>query len=559
MRFRPLHWRWVFLLLAGASGGIRAWAAPATLATVLTNGPTANRFNIVVLSEGYTSNELSQLFLADATDAVSALLAHEPYQEYQGYFNAFAISVASAQSGSSHPVSGRTANTYFQSTYDQTDRIITIPAAGQAEVDALVQEFLPQCDLSVLLVNDPVSGGSDGFNKTAIVSTGPDVSDIFTHETGHVVGGLGDEYTNSYPGFPNIEEPNTTQETRRDYIKWRAWIDSSTPIPTPATYRYTDVIGLFEGAHYHATGWYRPKFDCLMHTINPDESFCEVCREAMVLAISRRVRLVDNFAPANTNLAVAPNQSVLLRLELLQPATHDLDVQWFEDGVALNGATNVVLNLQLPGPEGHVVSAVVQDNTAFVRTDPTNILRQTVTWTINGGFSNLVQTLEVSLIANIQGAVSSTGSTVVRARVVTRDIITALNQAPRGATFSTGAKLLFLSSLAGGSPRIVVRDPAQPNSIDTDVSNWFTKGILGAVTSSTTSSAGRTTGTRRAISQLAFASADLTLNLVGLARIALPSGVMTANVVGSGTVAQAPAVFQGTITLSRTTAQRLQR
>jgi hypothetical protein len=70
--------------------------------TILTNGPVSNRLNIVVLSEGYTTSQLAQ-FPADATNAVNALLSHAPYQEYKAYFNAFAIKVASSQSGSDHP------------------------------------------------------------------------------------------------------------------------------------------------------------------------------------------------------------------------------------------------------------------------------------------------------------------------------------------------------------------------------------------------------------------------------------------------------------------------
>ena len=56
---------------------------------------------------------------------------------------------------------------------------------------------------------------------------------ILTHETGHVLANLGDEYTNAHPGFPNTEEPNTTRQTESALIKWRVWMDSGTPVPTP--------------------------------------------------------------------------------------------------------------------------------------------------------------------------------------------------------------------------------------------------------------------------------------------------------------------------------------
>ena len=114
--------------------------------TILTNGPVSNRLNIVVLSEGYTTNQLAQ-FPVDATNAVNALLSHQPYQEYSNYFNAFAIEVASSQSGSDHPAYGSYVNTYFNSTYDPaSDHLITIPpnfadtnySHGQGKVDALL-------------------------------------------------------------------------------------------------------------------------------------------------------------------------------------------------------------------------------------------------------------------------------------------------------------------------------------------------------------------------------------------------------------------------------------
>jgi len=77
---------------------------------------------------------------------------------------------------------------------------------------------------------------------------------ILVHESGHTLGNLGDEYTTSYPGYPDTEEPNTTTQTNILLIKWRAWIPNGTPIPTPPTGTYQNTVGLFQGAHYH-THW----------------------------------------------------------------------------------------------------------------------------------------------------------------------------------------------------------------------------------------------------------------------------------------------------------------
>src|SRR6266566_2811260 len=324
----------------------RSLAQPA-IQTLLTNGPVSNRLNVVILSEGYTTNQLPQ-FLVDATNALNALLSDLPYLEYRSYFNAFAISVASNQSGSDHPSYPQYRDTYFNSSYDPiSDRLITIPpnsqdtnySHGQGKVDALLQTFMPKRHLPVLLVNDLVYGGSDGFYKTAIAAVAAGSSDILAHETGHVLANLGDEYATPYPGFPDTAEPNTTRETRPDFIKWKAWIATNTPIPTPPTDPYSSVIGLFAGAHYHPTNWYRPKLDCTMnHNASP---FCEVCAEALVLAIYQQVRPIDSFAPANTNLSISAPQPLTFNLSLLRPLTHDLDVQWLTNGTAVAGATNV--------------------------------------------------------------------------------------------------------------------------------------------------------------------------------------------------------------------------
>src|SRR5271169_628314 len=108
--------RVAFALLAG--GALIAHGQP-SMTTIVANGPVSNRLNIVFFSEGYTNHQMGE-FLAAATNAANALLvgpnsSQPPYAEYRSYFNAYAIFVASPQSGSSHQ--GLARNTYFGSTY----------------------------------------------------------------------------------------------------------------------------------------------------------------------------------------------------------------------------------------------------------------------------------------------------------------------------------------------------------------------------------------------------------------------------------------------------------
>ena len=121
-------------------------ASAQTIQQILTNGPTATRINIVFLSEGYTTNQLGQ-FSIDATNVLNKLLSTPPFSQYSNYFNAFAISVASVESGSDHPCSGTYKNTYFNSTYDSYDtaRLITIPP--NRYTNTIICNVFPQPDL----------------------------------------------------------------------------------------------------------------------------------------------------------------------------------------------------------------------------------------------------------------------------------------------------------------------------------------------------------------------------------------------------------------------------
>lgn len=363
------------------------------LQTLWESGPVSNRFNIVFLSEGYTTGELAS-FAADATNALNAFLARQPFAEYRNCFNAFAISVASSESGSDHPAYGVYRNTYFNSRYDAvSDRLITIPpnvadanyAHGQGKVDALLKSLLPSCHLPVLLVNDLAPGGSDGgLDKTAIAYAGPGLGDVLLHETGHVIAGLGDEYTNAYSGYPAIEEPNTTREARSNYIKWRAWIPGGVPIPTPATPAYTGVVGLFRGGHYSASDWYRPKFDCCMNHSATAE-FCEVCTEALVLSLYRKARPIDSFSPTQTNLLVSATEPLRFSVGVLEPMTHRLNLEWQLDGKVQQEETNGVFWLRPDQlDEGkHLLEVRVRDLAPLVRNDPNDLLSQTLAWTVD--------------------------------------------------------------------------------------------------------------------------------------------------------------------------------
>jgi hypothetical protein len=113
--------------------------------------------------------------------------------------------------------------------------------------------------------------------------------------------------------------------------------------------------------------------------------FCSVCQEALVTAIYAKARPMDLHAPVADSLTVtSATQQLTFSLDLLQPATHSLGVQWRTNGVTVTGATNPVFNLwpvQL-GNGTKTVEADVWDPTAMVRTNSPN-LKQTNVWTLS--------------------------------------------------------------------------------------------------------------------------------------------------------------------------------
>jgi hypothetical protein len=354
----------------------------ATIQQVVSNGPTNRRLNVVVFSEGYTSSQLPKFLSTDVPLLLNHLFATEPFQEYAPYYNAFAISVASAESGSDHPSQGIFHNTFFNSTYETggVTRLLTLDGTGYFRADSLLQLLMPEYDLVFVIVNDPVYGGSGG--SIAVTSINSSAPEIVVHETGHTMAHLGDEYATATPGFVGNETPNTTAQTDRDLIKWGTWILETTPIPTPQTSAYGGVVGLFEGASYEATGWYRPKLNCKMQTLG--FPFCEVCGEALVKASYALINPIDSLSPAPGPIALGDSQSVALTAQPIAPATHALEIRWLDNGLAIPGAasSNFTAASRSLGNGSHAITARVDDSTSFVRSDPQRLLVDSASWAI---------------------------------------------------------------------------------------------------------------------------------------------------------------------------------
>src|ERR1044072_6919570 len=226
--------------------------------TIINNGSSANRVDIVILGDGYTSSQMEK-YRNDVQNAMTQFFNNEPFHEYRNFFNVHRIDVVSSQSGADHPERASFVNTALDATYNCSgiQRLICV---NNGKVFTILGNSLnpSQRDIVIVIVNDPEYGGSGG--SVAVTSTNVEVIELILHELGHSFGLLADEYGGPPPpACNNTIEPsaaNATKATDRATIKWNHWIDASTPIPTLSTLQ--GVPGLYEGAVYCDAGLYRP-------------------------------------------------------------------------------------------------------------------------------------------------------------------------------------------------------------------------------------------------------------------------------------------------------------
>jgi hypothetical protein len=384
MSVRPSHRSWlgragVLLMLAGGIGPRASWAEPVTL--IRSSGSSANRVDIVLLGDGYSAADIANGTYEQHVELfLTRVMGQEPYQEYQNYFNVWRVDVTSAESGSDHPESGIYRNTALDSAYNcgGIQRLICVNTSKVYSVLANSGVAANARDMIIVLVNDPAYGGSGG--PIAVASTNTSAAEIILHEEGHSFALLADEYGGPPPPACDPAEPsavNVTAQTDRASIKWGAWIDPATPVPTTGT--SAGIPGLYQGARYCDQGLYRSTYNSKMRSLG--RPFDAINAEQHVRRIYNLVSPIDDWSPSATTVDMSAELPVTLSVAILSPWTHSLDAVWTVDGAPITGATTEYAARGL-GAGTHQVVATVRDATAIVRDDPSGLLTDTHSWTL---------------------------------------------------------------------------------------------------------------------------------------------------------------------------------
>lgn len=291
-------------------------------------GPSATAVDLLVIGDGYTAAEMGK-FDADARRLAAHLFTVSPYKERAADFNVWAIALPTAASGVPRPSEGKNTSSSIGTRYDifGSERyVLTLDNRALREL----AQYAPY-EFIEILVNNVTYGGGGIFGQFSTAAASNDWADyLFVHEFGHHFAGLADEYYTSDVAYetgtarPEPWEPNVTTLRDPAHVKWAADVTPGTPLPTAwpkAAYEafqrdyqkeraalrkaqrpeaemsvlfarertFTNallskepnyrVVGAFEGANYEASGYYRPRMQCLM--FDRSDAFCDVCRRAI--------------------------------------------------------------------------------------------------------------------------------------------------------------------------------------------------------------------------------------------------------------------------------------
>ncbi len=335
---------------------------------ILINGTNSTRINLVYVSDGYQSSELTN-FITHTNSINTDLFSQSPFLEYKNFFNVYAIKVPSTESGAKHagtatdvvePASPiMNPNNYFGSRFDVSNihRLLVPLSTGQ--VATVTSANVPDYDQILMLVNSTVYGGSGGSIATSSVHASAD--EIMYHEIGHSFANLGDEYW-----FNCAERKNRTANNNPATIIWKNWLNSN-------------GINIYQ---IGANPCYRPHQNCKMQSLG--QPYCSVCKEAFIDKIYQLVSPISGFSPVS-NMVNFAGPSMDFTTTLTLPSPNTLQIQWLLNGtvVATSGSSIAITAAQL-NSGSNTLQAKVTDGTLLSRAywPATSGYLHSVTWTI---------------------------------------------------------------------------------------------------------------------------------------------------------------------------------
>ncbi|MFZ6773485.1 M64 family metallopeptidase [Undibacterium sp. SXout7W] len=346
--------------------------------SLLSTGASANRVDIVFVAEGYTAAERTK-FLTDANNFLTTMLGsanaklNAPFSSYKNLFNASALFVASAESGTDQPNKNTYVNTYFNATQHGSDGRLLYGDEDKVNTTVTQAYASDAHEITIVLVNTALYGGAGGSVAWAAAGNSS-ASEIALHEIGHSFAGLQDEYVdasiaNNYPlNSPYFQNSaHVTDSLNR--IPWSAWMG----------YKDGDlgVVGTYQGGYYRANGVWRATLDSKMNHLGVAFSAPE--KEAFAL---QYYAAIGDYLSLNTSIpglyqAITPDSSLLA-------------FNWAINGKTVDTSSKQYLDAYGTGvyQTGSSLSLSTIDSTGYIRTNLSNT-QQTETSGMSKAVSNV--------------------------------------------------------------------------------------------------------------------------------------------------------------------------
>lgn len=344
--------------------------------TIVDNGDSSNRIDIVFLGDGYQSSEITGAYFNDVNALTDYMFTgaaiSQPFGRYQKFFNVHMIEVISNESGADDPINGITRDTALNSTYQfdgVTDRLLYVDeTTTQNILEAALIDTNIIAEMRFVTVNSSKYGGGGGYFAT-YAGENLDSLEVALHESAHSFAGLADEYGGFTGGYEGSEPTEANITTDPAGSKWNRWLGYNEP--------GLDTIGAYEGGGYYDSGIFRPSISSKMRVLNTP--FDAVSREAFILAFYDLVDPLDTYSFKGNSLSITDPTS----LSVTVIDTSVISVEWRVDGF-LAGGTGLTFDVWALGLSdgAHTIQVRAYDDTSWVRADRST-LEDNVTWSLN--------------------------------------------------------------------------------------------------------------------------------------------------------------------------------
>ncbi len=377
----------ILLALAGCGGGAGGDALPAEptpskpanvvpdlgrtrLVTLIGDRDSAG-LHWIIAGDGFTAEQLPELREA-AGDLAREMLEAPDLVAHTSVWNVHVLEAVSRDAGVDDATKGTYVDTAFNGRLGcgSNSRVACV---DWEKIDtALRAQGAPAAQITVLLNTSEYVGSSN--TSGIIVSRNVHAPRVAVHEMGHRVAGLADEYVDALvadewrPFYFEGRFPNVTTVTETSQVPWRHWLSDSEA-----------GIGLYEGAFYVSSGFYRPKQDSFMRTL--EAPIGQVNAEAWLRAQYRALPPLSGVLPSLTQVQGLAGETLEFSVVSAWPR-EAVSLRWFVDGVEDTDARDASSYRFATDGGVHEVGIQARDITGRIRAPDAHEAESAHTWRV---------------------------------------------------------------------------------------------------------------------------------------------------------------------------------